>query len=268
MTSNQVWNDYLKTTNIKDADYQGSYSFGTVADELANLVVTNKKTATSSLIYSYEQEQLPLPKANQYYIIEDSSNKPVAIIRNTEIRQFKFKDVTAEIAELEGEGTLEKWIEDHELFFTNELKQYGKQFNDQYLVLTEIFEVVKVFGKKWNIKVNRDSVCMGDDVTNHEIIYQMKSNSIELEQFINQARNHQISCRKSEEYSSFLATVVGGSRWNIVVRDEFNKQELHIANVIIDVQEKIIVDTLIEDYILLTKKKLTNKMLYFKLENN
>lgn len=144
MISNQVWNEYIKSNNIENAVYKGSYSFGTVADELANLVVTNKKTATSSLIYSYEQEQVPLPKADQYYIIEDSSNKPVAIIRNTEIRQFKFKDVTAEIAKLEGEGTLEKWIEDHKLFFTNELKQYGKQFNDQCLVLTEIFEVLKI----------------------------------------------------------------------------------------------------------------------------
>ncbi len=42
---------------MQDDLYKGAYSFGVLADELANLVVTNQKTATSSLAIMYELEQ-------------------------------------------------------------------------------------------------------------------------------------------------------------------------------------------------------------------
>lgn len=143
MELTQIWNNY-KQANMQDDLYKGAYSFGVLADELANLVVTKQKTATSSLAIMYELEQEQIPQINEHYIILDSKDKPVAIIRNTEIRQFKFKDVTPEIAELEGEGTLEKWIEDHKKFFTNELKHKNIQFNDNHQVVTEVFEVVQI----------------------------------------------------------------------------------------------------------------------------
>lgn len=144
MDLTQIWNQYKQANNIQDDLYKGAYSFGVEADHLANLVVTNQKTATSSLAIMYDFEQEQLPKVNQYYIILDSKDKPVAIIRNVEIRQFKFKDVTPEIAELEGEGTLDKWIQDHKNFFTNELKHKNIQFNDNHQVDTEVFELVKI----------------------------------------------------------------------------------------------------------------------------
>lgn len=143
MNLTQIWNNY-KQANMQDDLYKGACRFGVLADELANLVVTNQKTATSSLAIMYELEQEQIPQINEHYIILDSNDKPVALIRNTEIRQFKFKDVTPEIAELEGEGTLEKWIEDHKLFFANELKQKNMQFNDNLQVVTEVFEVVQI----------------------------------------------------------------------------------------------------------------------------
>ncbi len=144
MELTEIWNNYKQVNNIQDDLYKGAYSFGVEADHLANLVVTNQKTATSSLAIMYELEQEQIPQINEHYIILDSYEKPVAIIRNIEIRQFKFKDVTPEIAELEGEGTLEKWIEDHKLFFTNELKHKNMQFNDNHQIVTEVFEVVQI----------------------------------------------------------------------------------------------------------------------------
>ncbi|WOO89999.1 ASCH domain-containing protein [Mollicutes bacterium LVI A0078] len=67
------------------------------------------------------------------------------IIINKQICKMIYtKELTPEIAELEGEGTLEKWIEDHKLFFTNELKHKNMQFNDNHQVLTEVFEVVQI----------------------------------------------------------------------------------------------------------------------------
>lgn len=136
---NQFKNDYNIDNNIK---YTSSFSFGVKADELAKLVVEGKKTATSSLLYNYQLENESIPKEGQYFIITNSEDEPVAIIKNIEIRITPFKNVSHDIAKLEGEGDLKKWKEDHNQFFTNLLGEYELSFSTDHKVITEIFELL------------------------------------------------------------------------------------------------------------------------------
>ena len=55
-----------------------------------------------------------------------------------------FKYVTEEFAIMEGEGdkSLEYWRNVHIKFFTEELKEVGKQFNEDMNIVYEEFEVV------------------------------------------------------------------------------------------------------------------------------
>lgn len=135
------WKEYQKQVNDPTLKYKSAYSFGVEADKLANLVLNGEKQATSSLLYSYQRESEPIPQSGEYYIILDSKEEPVAVIQNQQVKIFSFKDVSHQIAKLEGEGNLKKWKADHQAFFTNELKGYELPFNQNQKIVVEIFEL-------------------------------------------------------------------------------------------------------------------------------
>jgi uncharacterized protein YhfF len=51
-----------------------------LADQLAMLVREGVKTATCSALWSYEEEQKPLPQKGDYSVVLDGSRVPVAVI--------------------------------------------------------------------------------------------------------------------------------------------------------------------------------------------
>lgn len=110
------WKECQKQVNDTTIKYKSAYSFGVEADKLANLVLNGEKQATSSLLYSYQHEGEPIPQSGEYHIILNSSEEPVAVIQNHQVKIFSFKDVTHQIAKLEGEGNLKKWKVDHQTF--------------------------------------------------------------------------------------------------------------------------------------------------------
>ncbi len=79
----KFWRQYQEETKQPHLKYKTAYSFGVEADELAKLVVTGKKCATTSILYSYQREGNPIPQRGEYHIILDSKKNPVAIIKNT-----------------------------------------------------------------------------------------------------------------------------------------------------------------------------------------
>lgn len=128
------------------AGFTGEYDawqFGDDADALAALVLSGKKTATSSALCMYEADE-PLPKENEYSIILDSRDDAVCIIRTTRVYTAAFRDVAPEHAFKEGEGdrSLEYWRSVHRRFFTDELRTAGLVFDENMTVVCEEFEVV------------------------------------------------------------------------------------------------------------------------------
>ena len=145
MTGKELWNIFIHENNLHSItnDYD-AWSFGSAADELAHLVVTGVKTATSSAHPLYELKREPLPLSNVYSVILDSKGNAVCVIKTTKVEIVPFNEVTAEHAYKEGEGdrSLSDWREVHEKFFTKALNRVGLNFTFNMNVVCEEFSVV------------------------------------------------------------------------------------------------------------------------------
>jgi len=123
-----------------------AWQFGADPDELAQLVIDGTKTATCSGYIFYGMENEPLPTTEDYSVILNSDDKPVAIIKTTEVTLAPMNEVTEEFATAEGEGdrTYSYWWDVHEKFFRNELRKIGREFSEDMLLVCERFKVIDV----------------------------------------------------------------------------------------------------------------------------
>ena len=146
----KYWDEYWQNKGqaapaiVKAEQFGAEYT--EMADELAQLIIRGKKTATCSNHILYELENEPLPAVGLHTIILNSKDEPVAIIKTTEVEVLPMNKVTAEFAAAEGEGDLsyEYWWEGHKRFFTMELAERGREFSEDMLVVCERFELVDV----------------------------------------------------------------------------------------------------------------------------
>ena len=145
----KMWENYLELigqdinkTNLK---YTTWYFCDNEQDanELAELVVRGVKRATASLFLFYENGE-EMPKVGDLSIIVNWKGEAQCIIKTINIDVVPFKDVTEEFAATEGEGdkSLEYWRRAHWSYFSREIKELGKEPNDDMLVVCEKFEVV------------------------------------------------------------------------------------------------------------------------------
>lgn len=123
-----------------------TWSFGTdaEADELLDLVLTGRKTATASALRDYGDETLP--HVGNLSILTDATGRPRALLTTTAVRVVAFGDVDADHARREGEGhlSLEHWRRTHREFFaaTAELTGQPPEVTDDLEVVLEEFEVL------------------------------------------------------------------------------------------------------------------------------
>ncbi len=143
MTAKELWQEYIKTIPCLKEEYE-AWQFGDDPDTLAALVVNGTKTATASLHCLYEFDNEPLPKTGEYSVVLNSADEAVCVIRTNKVYLARFCDVTDEQAFKEGEGdrSLAYWRRVHEAFFSKELEEYNKSFNEEMDVVCEEFEVV------------------------------------------------------------------------------------------------------------------------------
>jgi len=111
-----------------------------MGDELADLVLKGKKTASCGALASFIREG-DAPTIGSYSIILNGKGEPVCVIRMVCLRIVRFSDVTAEFARKEGEGdlSLAYWRKEHKAFFERE-----GFYSDRMELVAEEFEVVEV----------------------------------------------------------------------------------------------------------------------------
>lgn len=143
MTPEQLWNEY-KTINPAIGDKIDAWAFGTLADQLADLVLRGEKTATASAYELYKIENEPLPQVGTFDVVLDSQDQAVCIIEITKVTVVPFKQVSAEHAFKEGEGdkSLNYWRQVHEEFFTEWMAEAGLSFSEETGVVLEEFRKV------------------------------------------------------------------------------------------------------------------------------
>lgn len=137
---NNYWQDSIKPQSVS------AWQFGSDPDTLAKLVVDGIKTATCSGYIFYELENEPLPTTDDYDIILNSNDEPVAITKTMEVTITPMNEVSEEFAIAEGEGdrTYQYWWDEHEKFFKNELMAIGHDFSEDMLLVCERFELIHV----------------------------------------------------------------------------------------------------------------------------
>ncbi|KMM39159.1 ASCH domain-containing protein [Guptibacillus hwajinpoensis] len=143
-TAQNYWDHYWKGREKPPS--VTAWQFGDDPDQLAKLVMKGIKTATCSAHIFYELDQEPLPTTQDYSVILNSQNEPVAIIKTVEVSTLPMNEVSEEFAAAEGEGdrSYEYWWNVHEAFFTSELKEVEREFSEDLLVVCERFELIDV----------------------------------------------------------------------------------------------------------------------------
>ena len=121
------------------------WSFGgddtpALATELANLVLTGRKTATTSLLRDYTADAEPLPRPGTLSLILDGRGEPACVIRTRRVQVRPFGEVDAAFAWSEGEGdrSLAQWRDSHLRFFADA----GSSVDDETPVVLEWFDLV------------------------------------------------------------------------------------------------------------------------------
>lgn len=114
-----------------------------LADELVQLVLSGRKTATCSSIASFQHEYArgEAPCVGSYSIILNGAGQPMCVIRTLRMQVIRFNEMTRELASKEGEGdlSLEYWSEGHKRYFERE----GTYSEEMELVFEE-FEVTEI----------------------------------------------------------------------------------------------------------------------------
>ena len=144
------WQKFLSTLPA-DSPYQTkTYSKGgygdspELMDELIQLVLIGKKTATCGSLWEWEAEGKPLPKVGDVWVELDGNGNPVCITETTEVTIRKYNEVDAQFAHDEGEGdqSLRYWREAHRDFFSRILPKIGKEFSENMPLVCERFRVI------------------------------------------------------------------------------------------------------------------------------
>ncbi len=113
-------------------------------DDLAALVITRSKRATTSLLRWYGAGGERYPLAGDYFIVVDSQKVAACVCRMTKVEERAFADVDEAYAQVEGEGdlTLATWRRDHRAFFEAEAVANQFVFDESTHVVLETFAVV------------------------------------------------------------------------------------------------------------------------------
>ena len=111
------------------------WKFGTNNDYLVDLVLSGKKRATTSLYDSAN-----FSTVGEVSILTFSDGSIACITKTSRVVVTEFKNITWDLAELEGENkSLNEWKESHMNYF-NEIYP---NFNENTKVIFEVFEVIK-----------------------------------------------------------------------------------------------------------------------------
>jgi uncharacterized protein YhfF len=114
--------------------------------ELVALIRDGHKRAGTSLLWSHEHEEEPLPEVGDVDVVVDHEGEPVAVTRVVSVWVAAFDEVDAGYAALEGEGdgSLTHWRAAHWDVFGRECTRIGRVPAEDMPVVCCVFELLAV----------------------------------------------------------------------------------------------------------------------------
>jgi len=144
----RFWDEFCSVGAIVDraTPYQ-VWHFGNtreMARELAELVLSGRKTATASSSDMNALHPEAAPRPDGYSVVTDFDGDPLCVIQTSEIRHLPFDEVDAGFAADEGEGdlSLEYWRRVHREYFAEEAERHGFVFNERSIICCERFTLL------------------------------------------------------------------------------------------------------------------------------
>lgn len=115
-----------------------------LADELGELILQGRKTATCSALWEWQAAGQSLPQVGHLTIVLDSQHQPLCIVETTEVCIHPYNAVDELFAYDEGEGdrSLATWRTAHWRYFTRVLAKIGLQPTLDMPLVCERFRVV------------------------------------------------------------------------------------------------------------------------------
>jgi uncharacterized protein YhfF len=127
-----------------------AFGFGAeMASQLAHQVTCGTKRATAGWLTALERQGATIPTPGLLSLVTDGFGVARCVIRTLETDRARLAEVSAEFAQLEGEGdlTLEDWRDGHRWFFEAEAERLGLVFTPDEWLLLERFEVIHIVGR-------------------------------------------------------------------------------------------------------------------------
>jgi len=139
--------DSLPTSTSAPPILAGFDSFGFTEEDaraIADLVLHGTKTATGSLLWSYEADGKRVPQVGDFWIVTKGHDDPVCVIETIDQRIIPFDQVPPEYARDGGEGdrTVEGWRKIYWQLIQEECARIGRTPSEQAPLVMERFRVV------------------------------------------------------------------------------------------------------------------------------
>lgn len=151
----RYWHAFCTAVRLPpETPYQAWYFGNTpaMAHELVELVLRGPKRATAGMAEFNDRMPQVAPVPGGYSVVTELDGTPRAVIRTVQLERRALRDVDAAFAWDEGEGdrTLDDWQRGHRKFFTEELQNLGRAFDDGMPVDLERFELLYPFDAALN----------------------------------------------------------------------------------------------------------------------
>lgn len=123
---------------------------GPLRERLVELILTGRKTATTSLLAGYQAGDEPLPEVGRRSVLVDSAEKPAGLLETTAVRVVRLDEVDLRhvLDEAEGHATDASWSRvGHEEFWSSQemlaaLGDPAFRVDDETQVVLERFRLV------------------------------------------------------------------------------------------------------------------------------
>jgi len=145
----KYWQDFIRSLVDKESvpNSYAIYQFSNrkqLADELAELVRTGIKTATSTLLWELECDGEPMPKAGDFAVVTNWEGDPRCILEILEVELKSFSEVDEQFAYDYGEGerTLAWWRKEMMQYYNKICKRIDKTPSENMSLVCERFRVL------------------------------------------------------------------------------------------------------------------------------
>ena len=143
----RLWADYLAKCGGPHLPVPPAWHFCDTevdADTCASLVMAGRKRATAPSLWFFELHGLMPPQVGDLAIVTNWQGMAQCIIRTTDVRILRFREITPEHAQLEGEGdgSLDEWRAVHWKYYERELQGTKYAPTEDMPIVCQYFEKV------------------------------------------------------------------------------------------------------------------------------